>query len=350
LVDLMSYENSWLKISPHAPSDVGQWDALAEKNGNLVQSTHFDSVQTFFRQQPVYFELWKNDSLVAGVKLFLWSSRKIGKVTETLSRTITQFGEMIFDPSHATNVELIAATLSESVRHYVLSEGIVSCQIGGYYGDERLLLNLESPGLRRQAKFNVAIVDLAQSEDGLWAGMHSKHRNAINKASKSDLAFAQENSFEEFMALLTKSYQTTPKQQPNTEYLKHLQSVLGGNGYAMIFLVRQGRLPLAAALISRFGDTAYYAFSGTESNGLGAGTLLQWEIMKFLKRRGVKKYVLGQVAPEVDHDNEKFSVGISRFKRRFGAQEVPSSTSHYVFKDRHDTVWRTLKKIVQLGK
>ena len=67
-----------LKINESLPSDSAQWDGLAEKNGNLVQSTHFDKVQSFFAQKPVYFELWLAGRLAAGVKLYVWRDRKLG--------------------------------------------------------------------------------------------------------------------------------------------------------------------------------------------------------------------------------------------------------------------------------
>lgn len=346
----MLYDSLALKVTTEAPTDVEQWNDLSKKNGNIVQSTYFDAVQAFFDQKPVYFELWQHDRIVAGVKLYLWSSRKLGSLTATLSRAITQFGELIVDPFIEYERHEITKMLSEAVTHFVFNEGIVNCQVSGYYGGEELILKLPSGAAREESSFNVAMVDLRQSEEVLWSNVHQHHKRQINKALKNDLTFTENTTLEDFIPLLRKSYESTPDKLPNIEYLGHLHNILRKVGGSRIFLVAGAGKPLASALITTFGNTAYYAFGGTEHNSVGAGNLLHWEIIRIMRKEGLTKYVLGQVAPAVDPENTKFSVGISRFKRGFGTHEAGSGSTSYVFRRGHHQVWNNLKKLTRAGR
>jgi hypothetical protein len=339
-----------LKINESLPTDLAQWDGLAEKNGNLVQSTHFDNVQSFFAQKPIYFELWLAGHLAAGVKLYVWRSRKLGALTATLSRAITQFGEVIVDPSDAHEADEITDMLSEAVRDYVSNQLIVTCGVRGYYGGSGLIGKFDSDTLNGEDRFNVAIVGLDRTEDDLWENVGQHHRRQIKKALRSDLVFEEREDLEDFVPLLKKSYEPTPQKLPNTNYIRHLHDNLRKKQQSRIFLVSENERPLASALITRLGNTAYYAFGGTQPNSLGAGNLLHWKIMLQMKNEGVTRYVLGEVAKEADSSNTKFSVGISRFKRGFGSYDAESRSAFYVFRKGHHQLWKTLKRLTRVDK
>lgn len=346
----MSSNGGVLKINESLPSDLVQWDGLAEKNGNLVQSTHFDKVQSFFAQEPIYFELWLAGRLIAGVKLYVWRSRKLGALTATLSRAITQFGEMIVDPSDAHEAEEITDKLSEAARDYVSNQCIVTCGVRGYYGGRGLIGKFDSDTLNGESRFNVAIVGLDGTEDDLWKNVGQNHRRQIKKALRTDLVFEEKEGLEYFVPLLKKSYEPTPHKLPNTNYIRHLHDSLRRERLSRIFVVSERETPLASAVITSLGNTAYYAFGGTQPNGLGAGNLLHWKIMQQLKNEGVTRYVLGEVAPEADSGNTKFSVGISRFKRGFGSYDAESGSAFYVFRKGHHQLWKTLKRLSRVDK
>ncbi len=99
---------------------------------------------------------------------------------------------------------------------------------------------------------------------------------------------------------------------------------------------------LAGALCLPWGGVAYYQFGGTTRTSLGAGTYLQWEVMKHYRELGFSRYVLGQVASGPTPAEAKFAVGISPFKRRFGATELPSASRGYVLRPWRHAIWRTL--------
>lgn len=332
-----------VEININSPRDSAQWNQLCAANGNLLQSTHYDTVQTFYRQQPVYFELWQGTDLRAGVKLYLWSSRKLGNLTSAISKSAMQFGEFVVQSSDRTWLLAATSELSAAVNDYIEREKVVSANVAGYYGDKRLLLQLSPIALQQEKVFEVATIDLCPTEEEMWANLHQMHRRNVKKAEKNQL-ICRAGTFDEFAELLKKTYEETPKKQPNIDFIRCAYDQLSAGEFSMIYVAQHGDDILASVLINKFGNTADYAFGGNQRNNFGAGHLLHWEMMRNLKAAGVTKYILGQVAPEVDHNNEKFSVGISRFKRGFGTSDILSGSSDYIFRKGRNKLWQNLKK------
>ena len=336
-----------VEINPDSPRDAAQWNELCAANGNLLQSTHYDAVQAFYRQQPVYFELWQGNQLRAGVKLYGWSSRKLGPLTAAISKSAMQFGELVVqggDPDgDAPWLQAATAELGAAVNDYIEREKVVSASVSGYYGGEGLLIEMSAAALQKKRIFEVATVDLEPPKEQMWASLHQMHRRNIKKAEKNQLV-CRGGTFDEFAELLQKTYEATPEKQPNLEFIRHSHERLEKQGFSEIYVAQQGEQLLASVLINRFGKTAYYSFGGNRRNNVGAGHLLHWETLRNLKEAGLTRYILGQVAPEIDPDNEKFSVGISSFKRGFGTSDILSGSSDYIFRKGRNKLWQNLKK------
>jgi Acetyltransferase (GNAT) domain len=339
-----------LTISSGEPTNVAEWNSLASQNGNLLQSTFYDGVQKYYRQEPVYFEVRDTETLMAGLKLYLWESRKIGPLSGRLSRRATQFGEFLLAENQSLSTIEVKECLSKKVEEYFSSKGIVSCSVGGYYGDERLLLGFPSAKIIRRSKFRFAYINLNQPEDLLWANLADNHKWAVRKAAKQGLKVTEEENFIEFFRLLGNSYSDNSDKEPNHNYLEVGHNHLHQNGHSTMFFVKNNEHSLGVAVVDYFGGNAYYSFGGTERNNLGAGNCLHWEIIRTLSSRGLKKYYLGMVARENETGNERFSVGISNFKRKFGVVEVDSCNTEYIFNERYDALWQGMKKMYQLNR
>ena len=221
-----------------------------------------------------------------------------------------------------------------------------------YYGGRGLIRQFETGHtLNGEDRFYVRNMSIWTEQKTISGKMwDNTHRRQIKKALRSDLVFEEKEGLEDFVPLLRKSYEPTPHKLPNTNYVRHLHDSLRREQRSRIFVASQRETPLASALITRFGNTAYYAFGGTQPNSLGAGNLLHWKIMQQLKNEGVTRYVLGEVAPEADSSNTKFSVGISRFKRGFGSHDAESRSAFYVFRKGHHQLWKTLKRLTRVDK
>jgi CelD/BcsL family acetyltransferase involved in cellulose biosynthesis len=310
------------------PSDPVAWDRLAQSQGNLLQSTLYDAVARFHRQQPVYFEIWSGDALLGGVKLLRWRSRRLGPLA-AISNSLSQFGELLRSDAEAPlNATQAGAALEPVVAAYCDANRIVSFKTNGYYGPEAGLLRLSDTASGPAERFNVGWVALDLPLETLWKRMHKEHRRYVRKAGAASLALSEEDDVQVLIQLLRCTYEDNPGKMPEPAFLREFYGVL--RSAARLFVARDAGRPLACALVLEWGPFAYYAFGGNQKNSLGAAQFLQWELIKRSRARGSTRYYLGQVAPEADLSNLRFSVGISRFKRRFGISEAPTASVVYV--------------------
>lgn len=328
-----------VKIFDNYPSNIKAWDDLCFASGNLVQSTHFDKVQAFYKQKPIYFEVWNDSMLLAGVKMFFWQSEK-NFLTRIISKRLSQFGEVICIDS--VKIDDIVDLIREKVDCYLKKNRIVTYTVNGYYGGENLLIDL-SLEAKKINYFKIAYINLLEKEDVLWSKVHSKHRNVIRKAIKNGVNILQDNNFNSFYFCLEKTYNNQELNPPNKDYLfnnyKHSSHLIS------IYQAYYEAQLLSSAWVSIYGTTAYYEFGGSVQNSLGAGNYLQWEIIKLLKKKNIHKYYLGQIAEDVSEKNIKFSLGITKFKVRFGVNEQSSFKKEYVLNITKNYFWIFLHNV-----
>ena len=319
------------------PADRVEWDTLAESNGNLVQSTLFDVVQGFFRMQPVYLEARLGGTLVGGVKLYRWEARRAPRLSAFLSRAVTQFGELLLSASSNVSQQDVVAVLQRALNGYLHQQGAISFRNTGVYGDTSRLL-APGPDPRWRRGHRVAWVDLRRPLDEIWGSFHDKHRSEIRKAERLGVTFVQDDDVDGFLELLAESYRDQAPAGPNPSYVRHAYQALRAAGRAHLFFAEHCGQRLAGAMVHRYGEIASYDFAGLRRNRVGAGHFLQWTIMQGLRASGTRRYVLGQVAEPGPIRGSRFE-GISRFKRRFGCQELESHASFYALKPVRLALW-----------
>ncbi len=166
----------------------------------------------------------------------------------------------------------------------------------------------------------IIVVDLQKNEEELFKAFNSNYRNEIRKAQVENLEVRFDNSqFTPFYSL----YKSTHQRQgiyfdPEIE-LKNLVETLGERN-CRIAVVKKEEEIYGASLVLFNPDEAYYFQSGAMDDcpHPGANKLLQFEIMKWLKQKGVKKYIMGGYRLG-DVGETKYD-GIQKFKLRFGAE------------------------------
>lgn len=168
-------------------------------------------------------------------------------------------------------------------------------------------------------KFGSYILDLSPSEEDLFKGLHSKHRNVIKKAMKDgvEITYGQEN-VDVCVSLIGETYGRQGKSASNESYYRNL-AFLGDN--CDYWVARLDGKVQGCAIILWDKDTAYYMHGGSCNHPhSGAMNLLQWEVIKKMKERGVKKYdFVGARATVVEGSKLE---GIQRFKERFGGELI----------------------------
>lgn len=177
---------------------------------------------------------------------------------------------------------------------------------------------------------NTAIVDLSPDEEDIWSGMSDNHKRAILKARKfleikiidnSNATREAVGDFRDFYARISNK-NDLPEERFNLlfEYLK--------NNMAVMAQARHKEQVVGCAVAVFYKGDAYYLMGANENKfkHCPVAHILHWEIMKYLKRRGILHYELGtqQFGPSAYDQPSPKHVSISHFKRGFGGLILPS--------------------------
>lgn len=173
------------------------------------------------------------------------------------------------------------------------------------------------------------ILDLDLEEEKLLMNMKPKHRYNINLSSRKGVVIREgkrEDLIAVYKLLLETSERNHFRLHPQ-DYYWQIWDSLAPNNLRILLAEYQGK-PLAAMLLTVFGDTAIYLHGGSSSvlKEAMAPYLLHWEAIKLVKNQGVRYYDFGGVASGND-PNHSWS-GISRFKKGFGGFEYITPGSY----------------------
>jgi len=178
------------------------------------------------------------------------------------------------------------------------------------------------------------ILDLAQSEEDLLKNMHQKTRYNIRVAEKHGVSIVEDNSDEAFEEYLKLTQETTKRQgffahtekyhRLMWETLRPNQDKPSDNSLtAHLFLAKYKNEALAAWIVFVFKDTLYYPYGSSSSKfrETMASNLMMWEIIKFGKKLGLKKFDMwGALSSEPSKNDPWY--GFHRFKEGYGPRLV----------------------------
>ncbi len=168
------------------------------------------------------------------------------------------------------------------------------------------------------APFGTYQLDLTMTEDELFKNLHSKHRNVVRKAMKSNVDIKKGNdqiNNAYINMVITKKRQGVSflSKDAFKDFIDCLQNKVE------IYVSYYEGVVQGCAIIPFSNYAGYYLWGGSIDRPFtGALNFMQWEIIKDLKQRGVKIYdfVGARIEPE---KNSKLE-GIQRFKKRFGPE------------------------------
>lgn len=170
------------------------------------------------------------------------------------------------------------------------------------------------------------VLDLTKSEEDLLKAMHPKTRYNLKLAQKHGVVIAEDNSSDAFDTYLSLMKNTTQRQgfyAHNETYHRRMWEALHPAGIAKLFTATyQGKI-LAAWIIFVWKDTIYYPYGASSRNHreVMAPTLLLWEIARWGKQNGYKKFDLwGALGSNPDEHDPWY--GFHRFKQGFNPNLV----------------------------
>ncbi len=341
-----------VNVSWNSPADFNEWNALAETNSNFFQSSYYDSIQNYFKNKPVYFELKQKGKLIAGVKLLFWESNKLGFFTRAISKSLLQHGEIIYDSNliDSSSLQLCLIELKNAVHKFIIENRIVQYTVQGVYGQDELLLSIKEK-IVFEFEFNSGFVDMDnKSAEQLIEGFNRNTKRNLKKTNESQLVFSELNDskvFNDTMEIIF-SQQFPPKPPPYRNYVNSYFTNLEDKKVLSVHQVKFGDNVLAISLFVKNGKTAYSLFGGSIKNEIGAGHYLYYNLMKLFIKEGITKFYFGQVSRELDSGNKKFTQGISGFKRGFGITELRSFKKIFITNKFKYRLWKMMLKIQEL--
>lgn len=173
------------------------------------------------------------------------------------------------------------------------------------------------------------VVSLSGSEEEILARMRQKCRYNIRLAEKKGVRVHPWDNVDGFYHLMTLTAQRDHFGIHSRAYYQRVYELFHAKGMAELFVAEYAGQPLAALMVFVRGSRAWYFFgaSGEMERNRMPTYLLQWEAMRWAKRRGACQYDLWGVPDEdlatLESQFEERTDqlwGVYRFKRGFGGQ------------------------------
>ena len=165
--------------------------------------------------------------------------------------------------------------------------------------------------------FYTSVINLEKDQDELWRGIQPQTRNKIRKAEKLGVQIVKEGrsylpAYYEMVreTLGSQGLRVLPKM-----FYERVMDILEPQAMAKLFIATHNGKAIAGAIFLFYKDTAYYwhGASFREYSFACPNVLIQWELIRYSKRIGYRKYDLLSIEPER-------LPGIARFKMNFGGE------------------------------
>lgn len=176
------------------------------------------------------------------------------------------------------------------------------------------------------------IVDLSRPEEELLSGMKKGTRYGVRRSAREGVEVIVpedfDGAFETFygwMEDMARRKSGFVIRRPKEYFRDSMREMYDADEGRFFFAVHGGQ-PLAGIYLWNFGDKAWFIFgvSGEEKSKLMPNYLLQWEAMRWARRRGITYYDMVGI-PKPEEQNEESSLwNIFKFKKGFGGEMFDS--------------------------
>ena len=302
-----------------------QWDSWLESSpggGHILQSYEWGGVKRELNWEPVRVVL-ERDGQVAGLGQFLLYDTPL--VPGTLMYC-TKGPWLPWGDEEAVRA-FFRGVLEVAERHRVHT---VKIEPEVHEQQTQVKALLSEMGFRRfrwDLNFKTTmLVDLRPSEEELLANMRGKTRYNVRLAVRKGVRVVEDNSLEAREHFWHMFEQTAERndfviRRPR-DYQFAVWRAMRDAGRAHLFFATHERARLAAMLIYTFGKKGWYMLgaSTNEKRNFMPSYLLQWEVMRWAKRRGIAYYDMVAVPSPDNLDESNSLYGVYRFKVGFGGE------------------------------
>ena len=240
------------------------------------------------------------------------------------------------------NVEVLFNILKLLEHEFVIKNKLVVRVHPYLYSDYNYLnntgidftYNLTSP--KDPHKTVVLYLDIELEE--IRKKLKQKWRNCLNQSERNGLNVVSGTDkvlYDTFLKLYDKMIERKKfKEYVNPRDVGKLIDVFGNNSKLMTFVAFKDQTPVSALVGAGLGNTGIYLLGASNKLGMKnkASYLLQWEMIKWLKRNGITRYDLGGIDSVKNPGVYKFKTGITEFEvEEIGAFDIVNSKLQGLF-------------------
>ncbi|MFV0279913.1 MAG: GNAT family N-acetyltransferase [Rhodoblastus sp.] len=250
-------------------------------------------------------------------KYFGWRTRDCAPGLRILSKTVRGAERLLALVEPGQSVASLAAgiparlTTAEITVHAFEAGEAASFSVNG---------RAFAPLANEERLLNIAtyVIDLSQDEEALMGAMSSDYRRKIRKATGAGVSVvAVERPDTELVQEFSAAFGRLAQDRGLAAFDPGAYSRMYAAGDAILYVLRQDGENAGYLHVYKAGPSAIFMTGVTPAKAHdGAGQFLHWEIIRDLKRRGLRWYDLGGVRSFDDAD------GISRFKKGFGGGAI----------------------------
>jgi lipid II:glycine glycyltransferase (peptidoglycan interpeptide bridge formation enzyme) len=302
-------------MRPASPRELGRWDELVAENpdgGQILQTRAWGEFKRAHRWAPQYL-LSETESPVA-VLVLRHSVPGLGVL-----------GYVPKGPGVAGPAELPA--LLEGLRATAGSAFAIKVEPEIEQSQDAISA-LRAMGLEKsrhdvQISRATIIVDLRSDEDAVIASFKPKCRYNIRLAERRGVTVVpvalDDASVDTMYSLMTSTRDRAGFTLRSKEYFSQYWHLHAAAGQGQLFFASLDGAVLAGVFATYIGRKAWYKDGGStkEHSAVMAPYLLQWEVMRWLRARGVEAYDLVAVPPAAELNPAHPLFGLYRFKSGF---------------------------------
>jgi lipid II:glycine glycyltransferase (peptidoglycan interpeptide bridge formation enzyme) len=297
------------------PDELRRWDELVAGNpdgGQILQTRAWGEFKRAHRWAPHYL-LSESGPLVAVLELAhtVPGLGVLGYVPKGPGVNGIAQLPAVLDGLRATAGSAFAIKVEPEIEQ---SEAATSALRG---------MGLEKSRHDVQISRATIIVDLRPDEDALLASFKPKCRYNIRLAQRRGVIVEpvalDGSSIDTMYSLMESTRERAGFTLRSKEYFSGYWRLHAAAGQGQLFFASLDGEVLAGVFATRIGSKAWYKDGGStkEHAAVMAPHLLQWEVMRWLKSRGVEAYDLVAVPPAGDLNPSHPLYGLYRFKSGF---------------------------------
>lgn len=259
-----------------------------------------------------------------------------------LGKSIWLEGAVIKNNKYSDTINEIELAVWENLREYAIKEKIIQVFLTHWSREEKFeILKKYNFKIERNCTF---LINIEVDEDKLFKSFSEGHRRSIKAGEKKRVTVlhysgnVNSDIINTFQVLREKTQKRAVKKNPQSSMqLKKVDFMdsLFNNfmSDAIISIAYYNSEPVATALVLMNKYIGYYYLGGSDYSlnlQSKASVLLHWEIMKYLKSLGYKKYDLGGIPCNPDEYDPAY--GVFLFKKKYGGELKVYFTGKMIFK------------------